>query len=701
MTKRKETDADAVIRFTLRSIIAQLSAAGVVATALTVGVVAFLNSRATVNQLSSQVFEMEAEYANARVREYSSSARHILDLSTALIGDAVLSTNNVEELTGHFIDVIQSNPRLSSSGFGWPNGDALWVNSEMNGDIGIHNYFLSEDGVTTRKMYRVKPDGERELQVQESSDYDARIRPWFKAALTSDEREAVWTKPYLFVPDYVPGVSLGQQVYDSTDNFLGVCIAEFDLRFLSKALVDLQNDRTGAQAIIFDDQGTVLAHTDPESTSRTESDGEINLVTLSQHSESLVRLLASDLDLPATVDKLRNGQINHVDRDGERFVVVVHKADLIHERTSLDWNVAVMVPEAVILAGVRQQGWVSLGIGMVIFVVFLVTSILVSQRVTNSFYGFYNEMQRLGDLDLDDPERSRTRISEVHALGRNLDQMRAGLRSFGRYVSAALVRELIGKGIEARPGGEDQEVTILFSDVEGFTTISENLNPHDLAVKISTNLEEVSRIVDQHQGTVDKYIGDSVMAFWNAPNPVPNHPLAACEAALEIMARIQSSETGEEPLWPIRIGVNTALAVVGNLGSLSRLDYTVIGDGVNLASRLEGINKEYGTRVLIGEATRKEVEAVMLTRPIDHAVVKGQSRPEPIHELMAPRDRATSEQLDLAEATSKALALYLEQDWVGALAAYQACLAIRSGDSAAALFVQRCEQHLASSTPEA
>jgi adenylate cyclase len=278
----------------------------------------------------------------------------------------------------------------------------------------------------------------------------------------------------------------------------------------------------------------------------------------------------------------------------------------------------------------------------------------------------------------------------MHSLGENLDHMRKGLRSFERYVSAALVRSLIRSGVEASPGGEDQEVTILFTDVEGFTTISEGLKPHDLALKLSNNLEEASLIVDAHQGTVDKYIGDSVMAFWNAPDPVPDHALQACQAALKILARIRESANDTEPLWPIRIGINTTVALVGNLGSISHLDYTVIGDGVNLASRIEGINKNYGTRVLIGEQTKQAVSKKMLSRPVDRVIVKGQSRPEPIHELLVERASASPVQLALAEATKEGFAAYLDQRWEHAEAAYSRCLELQSDDSLALLFIERC-----------
>ena len=697
MTAPDSRSSRPITRFTLRAILAQFAAIAVIATTAAVGTVAFINARATVERLSSEVFEMEADYTNARVIEYSSSARHILALNSALLGDGHVDTNELRALGGHFIDVIRANPRLSSSGFGNPRGEAMWVTSDPSGQVRVHAYRLNGDEQMTRVSYLVTAGDNWELEIEEDSEYNGTVRPWYKAALSSTEREAVWSDPYLFIPEYVPGISLTQQVHSPSGDLLGVTFVDFEFRFLSRALQELHTDRPGAQSIIFDEAGTVLAHTNPDTTSREDENGEMHMVTLGEHAEPLVRRLATDLGLPAQAGQPHTKGLQHVTENGVRYVVIVHTANLLQERTRLRWSVAVMVPEALILEGVRRQGLYSVVIGFAIFMTFLVTR-SSSRRVTNSFYGFFDELQRLGDLDLREPKRKQTRISEVHTLGHNLDQMRNGLRSFGRYVSAALVRELISKGIEARPGGHDQEVTILFTDVVGFTTISEGLDPQPLAEKLSHNLEEASLIVDHHQGTVDKYIGDSVMAFWNAPNPVPDHAVQACHAALEILAKIDASRSDAQPLWPIRIGINTTVALVGNLGSLSRLDYTVIGDGVNLASRIEGINKQYGTRVLIGETTKQAVETTFLTRPIDHVIVKGQSRPEPIHELMALRAKASAIQQQLAAQTEAALALFLAERWSDARSAYLACLEISPGDAPAERFVARCDAKLAEST---
>ena len=691
MTGRKPPELSKRRQFALRTILAQLTASAVIATAFSVGAVAFVNSRATVKELSSEVFLMEAGQVNTRVIEYSTSARHIVDLNSALIGDGVISPAELREIGGHCIDVIRANPRLSSSGFGTPDGEAMWVTIDPDKELRVQSYSRDDTGTMIRRSFLVDANSDWQLETKEETNYDGRERPWFKDALRSADFESVWTAPYLYEPEFVPGISLTKQVHDAEGTFLGVAFVDFELRFLSRALEELHVDLPGAQAVIFDESGRVLAHTDPTSTNRRTADGKMSMVDLKDHREPLIRRLTNDLGLPETVASLGQDQLEHIDVDGQRFVVIVHKAKLVRERTSLPWIVAVMVPEEVILAEVRQQGWTSIAVGLVLFLIFLLAVIVASRRLSDAFYGFFDEMQRLAELDLGEPQRIRTPIREMHSLGENLDHMRKGLRSFERYVSAALVRSLIRSGVEASPGGKDQEVTILFTDVEGFTTISEGLQPQELALKLSNNLEEASLIIDAHQGTVDKYIGDSVMAFWNAPDPVPDHALQACQAALKILARIRASAHDTEPLWPIRIGINTTVALVGNLGSISHLDYTVIGDGVNLASRIEGINKNYGTRILIGEQTEEAVSKEMLSRPVDKVIVKGQSRPEPIHELLVERATASPVQLALAEATHEAFTAYLDQRWEQAEAAYRRCLEIQSDDPLALLFIERCQ----------
>ena len=694
MTAPAPRRASSRYRLSLRSIMAYFVATAVIATTAAVGTVAFVHSQATVKRLSTEVFEMEAEYTHARVLEYSSGARHILALNTALLEDGIVDSDAVEELGRHFIDVVRANPRLSSSGFGHPNGEAMWVSSDTGGQLRVHTYRRDEGGSMVRRSYRVLSQSDWTLEAEEPTDYDGRVRPWFLSARSSPNGEPVWTDPYLFFPDYVPGISLVQQIQNADEEFVGITFVDFELRFLSRALLDFQNDRPGSQSVVFDDAGTVLAHTRPNSTSQPNDQGEIQMVQLDTHVEPLVRRLATDLGLPEAAHQVYADGPHEVTVDGVRYVVVVLPSSLVRERTRLDWNVAVMVPESIIVEGVRRQGLYSVAIGAVIFLAFLVSTVFIARRITSSFYGFFDEMQRLAALDLQEPSRQATRVLEVHSLGHNLDQMRKGLRSFGRYVSSALVRELIRNGIEAMPGGEDQEITVLFTDVVGFTTISEGLQPQELAEELSRNLEATSHIVHQHRGTVDKYIGDSVMAIWNAPNPVPNHAIRACMATLEILARIDEHTDDEDPLWPIRIGVNTTVALVGNLGSLSRLDYTAIGDGVNLASRIEGINKTYGTRALIGESTKKAVEAVILTRPIDHVVVKGQSRPEAIHELLALRSEATPSQRALAKKTTLAQEHYRAGRWDDARRAYLQCLEIAPSDGPARYFIQICEDRL-------
>ena len=209
---------------------------------------------------------------------------------------------------------------------------------------------------------------------------------------------------------------------------------------------------------------------------------------------------------------------------------------------------------------------------------------------------------------------------------------------FSQYVSQSLVNELLTNPEKLSLGGVKKNITIMFSDIEGFTAISEKMQPEDLVDFINSYLSAMTQIVLEHNGTLDKYLGDSLMAFWGAPLEVEGKELFACKTALlmqEQMSSLQERLTGNtSSRVRTRIGINSDDVVVGNIGGKERFDYTVMGDGVNLASRLEGANKNYGTSIMISEATYNKVKEHVFVRIIDKIVVKGKTKPITVYELI-------------------------------------------------------------------
>ncbi len=201
-------------------------------------------------------------------------------------------------------------------------------------------------------------------------------------------------------------------------------------------------------------------------------------------------------------------------------------------------------------------------------------------------------------------------------------------KAFSHYVSEDVVKEIVNNPKKLALGGEKRLVTVLFTDIQGFTTISESLDPEKLTTMLNEYLTQMTEIVLKHKGVVDKFIGDSVMCFWNAPIENPDHALNACKAALEMKA----VKVGE---FYTRIGINTGVAVVGNMGSEERFDYTALGDTVNIASRLEGQNKNYLTQILISESTYKLVKEKVNAKLVDKVIVKGKTKSVKVYELIS------------------------------------------------------------------
>ena len=238
-------------------------------------------------------------------------------------------------------------------------------------------------------------------------------------------------------------------------------------------------------------------------------------------------------------------------------------------------------------------------------------------------------------------------VREVAVVADAVDRMKASLRSFGRYVPADLVREMLAQGQEARLGGETRCLTIHFSDIESFTTLSEHLTPTDLVRHLAEYLDCMSETIRDQQGTIDKFIGDGIMAFWNAPNAVPDHAAQACRAALRAQERLAALrprwEAAGQPVFKARIGLHTGEVIVGNFGTEERFAYTAMGDPVNLASRLEGQNKAYGTYICASQAVRDAAGPDFEWRRLDRVAVVGRSEGTDMYELLGERGTVAAE----------------------------------------------------------
>jgi len=269
-------------------------------------------------------------------------------------------------------------------------------------------------------------------------------------------------------------------------------------------------------------------------------------------------------------------------------------------------------------------------------------------------------------------------------------------KTFESYVAPTVVQEMLKHPEQLRLGGERREITVLFTDIRGFTTMSEHLNPEALVKLLHDFLNPMSNIIINHSGTIDKYMGDAIMALFGAPLVQTDHPRLACQAALEMVGTLKAlnqtwAEQGRPPL-KVGVGVNTGPVAVGNMGSDRLFDYTAVGDNVNLASRLEGLNKYYGTSILISDFTAKALENGFILRDVDLVRVKGKGQGVRIYELIGEGqpDPELARFLDLYH---QALSLYRQKRFSESVDAFAQALKLRPADAASQHYVTLAQKH--------
>ncbi len=527
--------------------------------------------------------------------------------------------------------------------------------------------------------------------------YDPRTRPWYRGAL---EQSGVYVSPlYQFESTGRLGATFSKTVVDDEGRLLGVVALDITISALSQILDDI---RIGEYGLVFmlDREGRLLSYTS------TRSEGGEPRFVSSSTNESIE---GNSKIIDTVIDKWRSSQQDFFRiapaSDGRNYITsVMPIPEVFGARPTL----GLIVPEDEFIGEIKRNTTRAIQIGVFALVLAVAFTFVVARLLSKNLVRVATEARKVSNFELSENLNLKSNIQEVAELGAAIASMKAGLSSFGAFVPKELVRSILSKAERISVGGETRDVTLMFADLKGFTRQTEGLEPEVLMPALSEYFEVMEKEISGNQGTVDKYIGDAIMAIWNAPLDDTDHPVHACRAALACLqaeAKL-NSDGGALPLRPLhtRFGLHTGRVVVGNVGSLSRLQYTALGAAVNFASRLESLNKVYGTRILVSAAVAVHVENKFLLREVDFVVPAGTSLPSRIFELIAEKDdksefskRATTER-ELEE-WRVCYTLYQSGKWSDALDALRSHRKIATNKLLVDTFVQRCKS-FASKPPD-
>ncbi|MGA0395459.1 MAG: adenylate/guanylate cyclase domain-containing protein, partial [Rhodospirillales bacterium] len=361
------------------------------------------------------------------------------------------------------------------------------------------------------------------------------------------------------------------------------------------------------------------------------------------------------------------------------------------------WTIGIVVPVDDFIGTVKETNQHILIFGVVLIG-------FVSRLISGPIKELATEANKIRDYDFDGAITVGSNVREVQDLSNSMDTMKSAIRELNKFVPKGLITQLMESGEGFELGGRSRDITVLFTDIAGFTGISESMSAEELTRHVSAYFEEITKIIRSNNGVIDKYMGDAVMAFWGAPLDNDHHTHDACVAVLNAKRQVdelneQWRAQGKPPLIT-RFGLNTGDAVAGTIGSSERMNYTVLGDIVNVASRLEGLNRQYGTSIIVSETVYKRAGDAFLMRPFVIVAVKGRKAGIRIYELLgALKDDTAPETSELEQAwvraTEEALNAYTAQDWDRAIALFEAIQRNHPSDGVPDVFLARCREYKA------
>jgi adenylate cyclase len=519
-----------------------------------------------------------------------------------------------------------------------------------------------------------------------AATYDPRVRSYYKDALA--KKSVNVSNVYVFASSGELGITIAAPIY-ANDQTIGVFAIDITLNTLSKYLSD-NRVTDNSVTIIADEAGGVVAHPSLEMAVVKKDSGLV---------QNNLYKMPDDRVLAALAERLRSGLSRFHFHAGPQNAEYIGVFFPFPKDFNKPWELLIIIPTNDLVGAIESTNRALLLFGFIALLLQVALIYRFSRSIARPMEQLAIDVTNIQEFQFDKVVEVNSSVEEVRTLANSVYRLRRVLESFSSYVPRAMVRQLMSSGVGTQLGVESRFLTMFFTDIEGFSTLSESEPSQQLLPRVSEYFSNVTGAVERENGTVDKYIGDAVMAFWGAPLRVDDHVYLACVAAVRAQRAMKASNAhwASQNLAPlkVRIGIHCDSVLVGNVGSKERLSYTVMGDGVNVAARLEGMNKELGTWICVSHAVYRAAGERLWLRPIDTITVRGRKGELLVYELMAIKGAdadvaGTAQEIDLCVATVDAFAIYSGGDLVGALAAYQDILQRYPADPVAVRMIAKC-----------
>lgn len=621
----------------------------------------------------------------------------------------LLSAEDAEDFDRTFnfisLSMMRFYPQFRTIYYGDAQGRHWSSLHEANGTITTRNISPSATGPKNHWIYRDQKDQVIRRVDGPHLPFDPRQRPWYQGALAA--KATHWTDVYSWHEADADGdgrlqlgITVAQPVGDPA-NPKGVSGIDLTLSGLGDFLAKVELGRRGS-IFILDAQGQLLLP-------MPRVDQSAGKVRAAAH-EGAQKYLASESVMEAIriLGQVQDPKHFSFELEGETWL---GRLETLRQPQGLGWRFGVVVPEYDFSEPVRQALHWSLFGALVLTGLAALVGLYIARSVTLPLALLSEKAMRLSRLDFLSTRPAISRFGEIRQLGSSFDLMTSGLRSFEKYVPTDLVKLLLAENREADLTAERRELSLLFADISGFTSLCEHLEQERLLKLMSEYFGAMTWVIrNGHAGVIDKFIGDAIMAFWNAPRDQINHAHLACLAALDCQRELSRLR----PEWQhqglpeirVRIGINTGEVLVGNMGAVDRINYTAIGDPVNLASRLESLCKDYQVDIMISEFTRRAAglaagdgprpESALVTRLLDAVVVRGKSQAVFVYELLpALKDQSADSRTFLGH-YQQGIAAFGRADWALALDCFERARQESAGgkDPATKIFIARCRRKL-------